>query len=86
MMKRIIEEEMETRCKKVSTALDRFFKKNPTLNYWRETFEYMAENNLDFFSDNTMADGTKNNDWCYALHLDINENDFYICVIERAEA
>lgn len=83
-MKRIIEAEMETRCKKISTALDRFFKKNPTLDYWRETFEYMAENNLDFFSDSIMADGTKNKDWAYALHLDINENDFYICVIERA--
>lgn len=83
-MKRIIEAEMETKCKKISTALDRFFQKNPALNYWRETFEYMAENNLDFFSDNTMADGTKNKNWAYALHLDINENEFYICVIERA--
>lgn len=83
-MKRIIDVDMECRCKKLSTALDRFFKKNPALNYWRETFEYMAENNLDFFSDNTMADGTKNNDWCYALHLDIEENYFYMAVIERA--
>ena len=85
-MKRIIDVDMECRCKKLSTALNRFFKKYPNLTEWRETLEYMAENNLDFFSDNTMADGTKNNDWCYALHLDINENDFYICVIERAEA
>jgi len=83
-MRRIIEVEMETKCKKLETALDRFFKKHPALNYWRETFEYMAENNLDFFSDNRMADGTNNKDWAYALHLDINENDFYICVIERA--
>lgn len=83
-MKRIIDVDMECKCKKLSTALDKFFKKHPSLNYWRETFEYMAENNLDFFSDNTMADGTKNKDWAYALHLDINENYFYICVIERA--
>ena len=83
-MKRIIDVDMTCKCKKLSTALDKIFGKHPSLNYWRETFEYMAENNLDFFSDNTMADGTKNKNWTYALHLDIGENYFYICVIERA--
>lgn len=83
-MKIIIDNDMVCRCKKLSTALDRFFKKYPSLNYWRETLEYMSENNLDFMSDGTLADGTKNNEWCWALHLDIDEDYFYIAVIERA--
>ena len=70
-MKRIIDVDMECRCKKVTTALDKFFKKYPTLNYWREHLEYMA-------------DGTKNNFWSWALHLDIEEDYIYIAVIERA--
>lgn len=82
-MKRIIDVDMTTNCKKVKTAFDRFFKKYPTLNYWREQFEYMAENNIDFDSDKTMADGTKNTDWCWALHLDIEEDYIYMAVIER---
>ena len=86
-MKRILDVDMEIRCKKLKTALDRFFKKYPQLeNDWRETFEWMAENNKDFFCDDTMADGTKNNNWCYALHLDIEEDYFYIAVILREEA
>ena len=83
-MKRIIDVDMECRCKKLSTALDRFFKKYPNLTYWREQLEYMAENNKDFDSDITLADGTKSDSWCWALHLDIEENYFYIAVIERA--
>lgn len=50
----------------------------------------MAENDKDFQCDNTMNDGTRNNDWCYALHLDINPcydetdyNNYYMCIIER---
>ena len=84
MMKRIIDVDMECRCKKLSTALDRFFKKYPNLTEWRETFEWMAENNQDFFCDNKFADGTENKEWRYALHLDIEENYFYMAVIERA--
>ena len=84
MMKRIIDVDMECRCKKLSTALDRFFKKYPNLTEWRETFEWMGENNVDFFCDNKFADGRENKDWCYALHLDIDENYYYIAVIERA--
>lgn len=85
-MKRVIEAEMETRAAKLSTALDRFFKKYPSLDYWRETFEYMAENNEHFFSDFYFdtANRVKNENWAYALHLDRNDNDYYICVIERA--
>lgn len=65
-------------------AINKFFKKYPELDYWKETFEWMAETGTDFFCDNTMADGTKNNDWTYALHLDQFEDDCtYICIIER---
>ncbi len=83
-MKRIIDIDMTCNCKKVSTALNRFFKKYPNLNYWRELLEYMAANNIDFESDKKMADGSYNNKWCWALHLDIEENYIYIAVIERA--
>jgi hypothetical protein len=83
-MKRTLEVEFETKAKKTSTAIERFFKKYPSLNYWKETFEYMAENNKDFECDNLLADGTKNKDWSFALHLDINEDSYYFCIIERA--
>lgn len=89
-MTRIIEVEFETSAVKVETALNRFFVKYPELKYWRETFEWMEENNKDFECNNLFGDGTRNTEWTYALHLDINEHimdnskDFYICVIERA--
>lgn len=83
-MKRIIEVDMECRCKKLSTALNRFFGKYPDLEYWRGTFEYMAENGLDHENDSVFGDGTRNHDWRYALHLDIEDNYFYIGIIERA--
>lgn len=82
-MKRIIDVDMIIRCKKLETAFNRFFKKYPALNEWRENFEYMAKNNIDFDGDVTMADGTRNNDWCWALHLDIEEDYIYMAVIER---
>ena len=89
-MTRTVEVEMTVRTNNVEKAISKFFSKHPELEYWKETFEYMASNNEDFFSDITMADGTRNNDWAYALHLDINENvskkdlTIYMCVIERA--
>lgn len=83
-MKRIIDVDMVCRCKKLSTALNRFFKKYPNLIEWKETFESMAENKDDFLSDGTMADGSKNDFWSWALHLDIEEDYIYIAVIERA--
>lgn len=64
-------------------AIDKFFEANPELDYWKETFEWMLINNVDFFSDNVYADGTRNNDWCYALHLDDDDDFTYICIIER---
>ena len=83
-MKRIVDVDMTIRCKKLSTALNRFFKKYPELNYWRENFEYMAEHNEDFECNNIYNDGSRNNDWTYALHLDMEDSFFYISVIERA--
>lgn len=83
-MARIIDVDMECKCKKVSTALDRFFKKYPNLVYWREQFEYMAENGEDFESDKILGDGTVNINWCWALHLDVEEGYIYMAIIERA--
>jgi hypothetical protein len=84
-MHRTIDVDMEVKTKNIETALNKFFKKYPSLIYWKENFEYMNENNQDFFSDEKLGNGTKNNDWCYALHLDINENSIYMAVIERKQ-
>lgn len=76
--------DMDIACKKFETALNRFFKKHPELDYWKETFEWMFEEGVDFFSDNLYADGTKNYDWSYALHLDVfDSGHYYMAVIER---
>lgn len=91
-MKRVIEAEFETTAKKVSTAINRFFKKFPELESWREVFEYMNENGQSFESDEWFdkENGIRNNEWRWALHLNVNERydsndvDVYICVIERA--
>lgn len=83
-MKRTIEVEMNSRTNNVAKAIDKFFTKHPELDYWKEEFEWMAENKKYFECNDRMADGTKNEDWTYALHLDINEDTVYMCVIERA--
>lgn len=75
--------EMDITCKHFVTAMNRFFKKHPELDYWREQFEWMHENGIDFSSDNRMADGTKNPHWRWALHLDEFDTHYYICVLER---
>lgn len=82
-MKRTVDVDMEIRCKKFKTALDRFFNKNESLSYWRETFEWMYENGKDLFTDNIDAMGNKIQ-WSYALHLDCEDGFFYMAVIERA--
>lgn len=83
-MKRIIEAEMETDCKRASTAINRFFKKYPDLaDEWRETIEWMAESGTQFYSDDKVQ-GIANPDWCYALHVVIDETYAYICIIVRA--
>ena len=87
MMKRIIEAEKEYKTGNVKKALGMFFKAFPELDYWKEEFEYMLKNNIDFDSDTRFADscGTRNENWAYALHLDYSDNHTYICVIEREE-
>lgn len=82
-MKRTLEIESNT-SKSGKKAIRYFFRRHPELNYWKETFEYMLNNNINFYCDNTYGDGTRNNDWTYALHLDINEDNTYICIIERS--
>lgn len=88
-MKRTVEVELETTATKVKTAIDRFFVKHSELDYWKEEFEYMLENNIDFESDEILGNGERNTDWTWALHLDVNEHihdnkkDIYICIIER---
>lgn len=79
-MKRIIDVDMEVNTKKVATALNKFFRKYPELDYWKEQLEYMAENGEQFNSDkNDMG-----NEWRWALHLINEENFVYIAIIERA--
>lgn len=65
-------------------AIDKFFDGHQELDYWKETFEWMLETGTEFFSDNRMADGSKNYDWAYALHFEDDDNFTYICIIERA--
>ncbi len=87
-MVRTVDVDMDVTCKRFETALNRFFKKYQNLEEeWRETFEWMYESGVDFLCDNLYADGTKNKDWCYALHLDaFDSGHFYLAVIQRQEA
>lgn len=64
-------------------AIERFFAAHEELNYWKETFEYMLDNNLNHFSDEIMGDCTYNKDWSYSLWIYPEEDTTYICVIER---
>ena len=77
-MNRVINVDMDCKTKNVTTALNKFFKKYSNVEYWKDTFEYMIENNLDVLSD-TNAD-----DWTWTLHLNIEEDYIYVAVIERA--
>lgn len=83
-MKRIIEIEKEYTRFHGQKAIDHFFKTNPEMDYWKETFEWMLREGKNSFCDDTFADGTKNNDWLYALHFIDDEYFTYICIIERA--
>lgn len=86
-MKKTVEVWKEYRKFHGQKAIDQFFKAYPELGYWKETFEWMLETGTDFFCDNTLADGTRNKNWCYALHFDeTSEHVTYICIIERAAA
>ena len=81
-MERTIEVEATYKCT-ADKAIEKFFNKNLNLSYWKEEFEYMADNNIGFECNNVLANGIKNQNWTYALHLDQNEDTTYICVIER---
>ena len=85
-MTRTIEAEMTVRTNSVQKAIDKFFCKHPELNYWKELFEYMAENNVDHESDEWFdkANRVRNTEWTWSLHLDIEDGCIDLCVIERA--
>lgn len=83
-MKRTVEAEKEYTRFHGQKAIDKFFKANANLEYWKEAFEWMLETGTNFFADNRFADGTRNENWTYALHFIDDEYFTYICVIERA--
>ena len=84
-MKRITDIDMNITCKKFETALRRFMKKYPGHEEWEETFQWMYESGTNFYCDNLFADGTKNIDWSYALHLDsYDSGHYYLALIERS--
>ena len=86
MMKRTLEVEKEYyKTYHGQKAIDKFFKTYPELEEWKEAFEWMLQENKDFYSDDTFADGTRNNNWTYALHFDDSDDFTYICIIEREE-
>ena len=64
-------------------AIKRFFTEHKDIEYWEPTFEYMAENGIDHFINDTMADGTHNKEWTYSLWLDTDGKTTYIAIIER---
>lgn len=81
-MERIVDVDMEIKTKRFETALNKFFKKYPELDYWKCVFEGMYENGEDHFIDNIDNFGNKI-EWSYSLWLDVNEDSFYFAVIER---
>lgn len=83
-MKKVTNIDMIIDCKKASTAINKFMKKYPGHEEWKETYEWMYETGTSFFCDNTFGDGTRNEEWSYALHFVVNENSYYIALIERA--
>lgn len=82
-MKRTIEIEFETRCKKDSTAIKRFFKAHPEMTEWQEVVEWMLANSIQFYCNDTLADGSRCDDWTYAIHVDVNDDCYYFCIIIR---
>lgn len=59
-MKRVIDIDFETRCKKTETALRRFEKKySDQADEWKELIEWMLKTGCEHETDENMADGTK---------------------------
>lgn len=84
MMKRVFSEDAEYRRLSPEKVIKRFCEKYNKPE-WVETFEWMLETGTNFYSDTLMGDGSRNDYWGYALHLDIEENYTYIALIERTE-
>lgn len=82
-MKRIVNIDKEYKASP-KKAIEKFFKRLPELVEWKETFEWMADSGETHFIDDQFADGTHNDEWCYSLWLEQNEEYTYIAVIERA--
>lgn len=82
-MKRTIEIEMETKAKKYSTAVNRFFKKYPHIDYWRELVENMFETGVSHCDDTKLANGQYNDLWSYSIWAECNDDFYYIAIIER---
>ncbi len=79
-MTKITDIYIDTTCKKFETALSRFLKKYEGHEEWKEVFEWMNENEIDFYSDKD----ENGRNWSYALHLDTFETGhYYIALIER---
>ena len=81
-MTRTVNIDKEYKCS-ADKAIEKFFKANPELNYWKETLEWMNESNVNHFIDDTLANGEKIG-WSYSLWLDKDEAYTYIAIIERA--
>lgn len=82
-MKRTVNVDKEYKCS-AKKAIEKFFNVHKELEYWKETFEWMAEEGINHFIDDVLGNGEKNDDWCYSLWLDQDEHYTYIAVIERA--
>jgi len=82
-MKTIINVDRDYRCN-AKKAVEKFFKLHEELaDEWKETFEWMAESGTSHLIDNVMADGSVNNEWCYSLWLEEDEDHTYIAVVLR---
>lgn len=65
-------------------AVRKFFRRFPQFSYWKEEFEYMADNCVEHTCDNVMADGSYNPNWSYSLWLEECNNLTYIALVMRA--
>lgn len=83
MLQRVFSEDATYRRMKPENTIKRFCEKYDKLE-WKEVFDWMLEDGTEHFSDTMMADGSKNQDWCYSLWLEVEGDYTYIALIERA--
>lgn len=82
-MKKIIDINKTYKANKLK-AIDKFFAQYPQYDYWKDTFIWMAEHDVEHFVDDTYTDGTPNKDWTYSLWLDSDDDiTTYIALVER---